>query len=53
MTGLILRLTLFAVLALCLSSCAVTVPIGDRAKFGSVRVEYLPPDLAAETIGQK
>lgn len=53
MTGLILRLMIAVIVALCLCSCAVTVPLGDRAKFGSVRVEYLPPDLSTETIGQK
>lgn len=53
MTGLILRLMMAVIVAACLCSCAVTVPLGDRAKFGSVRVEYLPPDLEAQTIGQK
>ena len=59
MTGLILRVMIAAIVTLCLCSCAVTVPIGDRAKFGEVTIAYRLPDnpefdaLRTVTIGDK
>lgn len=48
-----MKLLALAALALCLSACAVNVPLGPEAKYGMVTVAYRLPEQAAVYGGGK